>query len=122
MADEPVGEIQVVNLAALVAGAGARRIAWAMRSRDLNANLLVLSVGEGVEEHVNTEVDVLLVGMAGEGAIVVDGHVLTLRAGQALLIPVGARRAIRAVTVPFAYLTCHRRRAGLWPRGAAGPE
>jgi hypothetical protein len=30
-------------------------------------------------------------------------------------VPKGSRRGIRAASDRFAYLTCHGRRAGLWP-------
>ena len=82
---------------------------------DLNVNLLVWGADEGVVEHVNGEVDVLLVGIAGDGLAEVDGMAHPLRAGQALIIPKGVRRAIRSTGGRFAYLTCHRRPAGLWP-------
>lgn len=112
----------VADLAALAAEGAARQPAWAHLSEDLNVNLLVWEAGQGVEEHLNAEVDVLLVGVAGEGVVVVDGLSCSLRAGQALIVPKGARRGIRAGSGRFAYLTCHRRRGGLWPRRAALPH
>ena len=104
-----------VDLAALARAATAPGPAWTHQSEDLNVNLLVFASGEGVAEHINTEVDVLLVGIAGAGAVTVDGARQILRAGQALLIPKGANRSIRSESDPFAYLTCHCRRGGLWP-------
>jgi quercetin dioxygenase-like cupin family protein len=68
-----------------------------------------------VAEHVNDEVDVLLVGIAGTGAVTVDETRHILSAGQVLLIPKGANRGILSVSESFSYLTCHCRRAGLWP-------
>ena len=107
----------VVELAALARAATGPGAAWTHQSEDLNVNLLVFASGEGVAEHVNTEVDVLLVGIAGAGAVTIDGTRQVLRAGHALVIPKGANRAIQSQSDPFAYLTCHRRRGGLWPRG-----
>ena len=107
----------VVNLLAH-AQAGVPGTAWAYGGTDLNANLLVFTAGEGVATHINTEVDVLLLGIFGEGVVTVDGEGHRVGAGQALVIAKGTQRAIRAVSDPFAYLTCHRRRAGLWPTGA----
>jgi quercetin dioxygenase-like cupin family protein len=104
-----------VDLAGLVRSTGARGPIWTYQGEDLNVNLLVFAAGGGMAEHVNAEVDVLLVGVAGEGAVEIDGRRHALRAGQALVVPKGARRAIRALGDRFAYLTCHRRRAGLWP-------
>ena len=105
-----------VDLAALARAMTGLGAAWTHQSEDLNVNLLVFASGAGVAEHINTEVDVLLVGVAGAGTITVDGTRQILRAGQALLIPKGANRGIRSMSDPFAYLTCHCRRGGLWPR------
>jgi quercetin dioxygenase-like cupin family protein len=110
-----------VDLSGLSLSASGHGAAWTHQSEDLNANLLVFGAGEGVAEHVNPEVDVLLVGIAGEGAVDVDRTHHILRAGQALVIPKGARRATLGVSDRFAYLTCHRRRPGLWPTGRARP-
>ncbi len=111
------GAGDIVELAALVRAATAPGAAWTHQSEDLNVNLLVFASGEGVAEHVNTEVDVLLVGIAGAGAVTVDGTRQILRAGQALLVPKGANRGIQSESDSFAYLSCHCRRGGLWPRG-----
>jgi quercetin dioxygenase-like cupin family protein len=106
---------QGVDLAALARAATAPGSAWTHQSEDLNVNVLVFASGEGVAEHINTEVDVLLVGIAGAGAVTVDETRQILRAGQALVISKNARRSTKGVSAPFAYLTCHRRRAGLRP-------
>jgi len=90
---------------------------WTRQSEDLDVNLLVFTAGEGVADHVNAEVDVLLVGISGAGAVSVDGKREILCAGKAMIIPKGAQRGIRSISDPFAYLTCHRRRGGLWPTG-----
>ena len=57
----------------------------------------------------------LIVAVAGEGILEVDDVRRPLRAGQAVLVAKGTRRGITSASDPFAYLTCHRRRAGLWP-------
>ncbi len=88
---------------------------WTHTSADLNVNLLSFDQDQGVPAHVNDEVDVLLVVVAGEGVLELDGTPHPLHAGQACLIPKGTSRAIRSAGGPFAYLTCHRRRAGLMP-------
>ena len=108
---------QGVDLAALARAATAPGSAWTHQSEDLNVNVLVFASGDGVAEHINTEVDVLLVGIAGAGAITIDGTCQILRAEQALVIPKGANCSIRSMSDPFAYLACHCRRGGLWPRG-----
>ncbi|MFN8592189.1 MAG: hypothetical protein U0031_12085 [Thermomicrobiales bacterium] len=105
----------VIDLVSRVNDATNAGAAWSMTSDDLNVNLLVFSAGEGVAEHVNAEVDVLVVGIQGDGIISVEGIPRVLRAQQALLIPRGARRKTQGITERFAYLTCHRRRSGLRP-------
>ena len=87
---------------------------WALgQSKDLNANLVRFPAGRGVEEHVNDEVDVILVGVSGTGAVAVDGEEHVLRAGTLVLVPKGARRRIRSLSRGFAYLSVHRRRGAL---------
>jgi quercetin dioxygenase-like cupin family protein len=110
--ESPLG---VVDLADVASTAGVPGVAWSRQSDDLNVNLVVFGRDGGVEAHVNTEVDVLIVALAGEGILEVDGTFRPLRAGQAVVVPKGSRRSIRGASDRFAYLTCHRRRAGLWP-------
>jgi len=119
MTDERrVDTIDVAELARVSDAAGP---IWTDQSEDLNVNLLVLVRDEGIAGHVNAEVDVLLVGVAGAGVVEVDGIECAVGPGQVLLIPKGSHRAIRSSGDRFAYLTCHRRRAGLWPRGVLRP-
>jgi len=89
--------------------------AWSHQSDDLNVNLISCTAGQGIGSHVNSEVDVLIIGIDGEGAVEVDGRWHTLQPSQAIVIPKGAQRATRCDGDVFAYLTCHRRRSGLWP-------
>ena len=77
---------------------------------DLNANLVRFPAGGGVGEHVDEEVDVLVVGVSGSGVVEVDGQEHPLRAGTVAFVPKGARRSTRAGAGGFAYLTVHRRR------------
>jgi quercetin dioxygenase-like cupin family protein len=107
---------QIVDLAALARAATAQGVIWTQESEDLDINLLVFAAGEGVAEHVNAEVDVLVVGIAGEGVVALDGTRQNLRAGHAMIIPKGARRGFQSMSDRFVYLSCHRRRGGLWPR------
>jgi mannose-6-phosphate isomerase-like protein (cupin superfamily) len=119
MTDERhVAAVDVAELARVSSVAGP---IWTDQSEDLNVNLLVLARDEGIAGHVNAEVDVLLVGVAGTGMVEVDGTECSVGPGQVLIIPKGAQRAIRSGGDRFAYLTCHRRRAGLWPRGVPRP-
>ena len=49
-------------------------VIWSLQeSRDLNVNLVLFSEGEGVGDHVNDEVDVLLVCVSGSGEVRING-------------------------------------------------
>lgn len=114
-----------VELGEILACAGERTGAiWSLREGgDLNANLVRFGRREGVGEHVNDEVDVLMVGVAGSGEVRVDDEPHRLFAGTLILVPKGARRLTRGVSEDFAYLTVHRRRGPLEigvPRRGAG--
>jgi len=82
---------------------------------DLNVNLVRLLPDEYLEAHINTEVDVLLVGIAGAGTVELDGDDEPLDVGSAVYVPKNARRGIRASGQGVTYLTCHRRRGLLMP-------
>ncbi|MEW6636274.1 MAG: cupin domain-containing protein, partial [Actinomycetota bacterium] len=84
-------------------------------SLDLNANLVRFGAGGGVAEHTNDEVDVLFVGVAGSGVVVVEGEEMPLRPGGLVFAPKGARRSTRAASEGLSYLTVHRRRGPLSP-------
>ena len=124
MDNEPTAGLnRVVDLIGLANSAEARRPIWSFQGEDLNLNLIVLAAGETIDEHVNREVEVLLLGIAGEGEVAIEDTTHLLRAGGALIVPKGARRSIKSTHGhdKFSYLTCHRRRAGLVPAvGRAG--
>lgn len=109
------GDRRVTNLIAHARNGFTRGPVWTAQSDDLNVNLLVFHRGQAVEEHVNSEVDVLLVGVDGEGVVSIDGEPYALPPGHTVIVPKGARRSTRVMGDRFAYLTCHRRRAGLIP-------
>jgi quercetin dioxygenase-like cupin family protein len=89
---------------------------WSLNCEQLNVNLMRLSAGEGIPEHVNGELDVLLVVFEGAGELIVDGESHDLGPGLALVVPRGARRGLRCSKGPLVYLTAHRQRGGLMPR------
>ncbi len=88
---------------------------WSYESTDLDLTLLAWTAQQGIAPHVNDEVDVVLVVVAGAGEATVNGQVYRLETGQALLIPKGTQRSIRCTGERFSYLSLHRRRRGLWP-------
>jgi mannose-6-phosphate isomerase-like protein (cupin superfamily) len=93
---------------------------WGTATADLNATLLAWPPGHEVAEHVNAERDVLLVVLAGDGAIELDGETVALGAHDALVVPAGSRRRIVAGDDGIRYLTAHLRREGLQVATRAG--
>jgi uncharacterized cupin superfamily protein len=92
---------------------------WGMASSDLNATLLAWPPGHRVAEHINAELDVLVIVLEGSGAATVDRREHALARGTALLIEKGSVRTIRAGTEGIRYLTVHRRRGPLQVAGLA---
>ena len=115
--DDPDAENagEAVDVMAIAEAAAGRGPVWSRRSDDLDINLIVFRLGEGIAEHRNDELDVLLVGVTGAGVVTIDGQPHPLAGGQVLLVAKGTSRSIRAHAERFAYLTCHRRRGGLFP-------
>jgi quercetin dioxygenase-like cupin family protein len=66
-----------------------------------------------VAEHVNTELDVLIIVLDGPGTAIIDGQTHDLAAGSAILIPRGTRRRITAEETGLRYRSVHRRRGPL---------
>jgi len=115
MTTEKQPTFELLDLAAAVAAGGSGAI-LARETEDLDLNLVRFSAGGGVGAHVNREVDVVLVALAGSGVVRIDADEVTVEAGSALLIPKNTERAIRSQDDgEFAYLTVHRRRARLMP-------
>lgn len=106
-------------LAALVASATGSGVVWSLpRGGGVNVNLVRLEGGESIGEHVNDVVDVVLLGVEGSATVSVDGLEVALEPGALLVVPAGARRAIAARGGTAGYLSLHRERGGLMPRGS----
>lgn len=105
----PSGRAQVGDLAD-PAGVGTR---WAVASVDLNATVVAWPPGGGVASHRNDERDVLLVVIAGDGTVTVDGRPIDLQAQRGVVVPKGTVRAISAGSQGLRYLSIHLRRTGL---------
>jgi quercetin dioxygenase-like cupin family protein len=101
-----------VSLGEIAASARGRAgVVWILEASDeLNANLVRFEAGGGVGEHVNDEVDVIVVGITGTGFVEVDGEEHPVSNGTLTFVPRGARRSTRSTSGAFAYLTVHRRR------------
>jgi quercetin dioxygenase-like cupin family protein len=106
---------QVADLASFLTDAAGQGPAWSLETEDLDINLIRFDGGRGVPPHLNAEVDVFGVVVEGEGTLEVDGATHPLAPGRAFYIPKGTTRSLRSSGGPFAYVSCHRRRQGLWP-------
>ncbi|MFB6856466.1 cupin domain-containing protein [Streptomyces sp. NPDC056341] len=82
-------------------------------ARQLDANLVRLRPGTVVAEHVEPDLDVLLVVLEGDGALRRAGEEEQLAPGALVFIARGERRSVTAGAAGLAYLTAHRRRPGL---------
>jgi quercetin dioxygenase-like cupin family protein len=80
---------------------------------DLNANLVRLDPGHAIAEHVNEEVDVLLVTLAGSGRVVAGTRSIILVPAVVAHVPKGVPRSVHAGANGLGYLTVHRRSGGL---------
>lgn len=101
------------ELAASLAPGGDGAV-WSLpHDGDLDANLVVLHGGGSIGEHVNREVDVLVLVRTGSMTLTVDGEPTALVAGSLALVPRDRSRAIAAGDAGVEYLSIHRRRSGL---------
>lgn len=87
---------------------------------DLDGNLVRLAAGRSIDEHVNDDVDVLIVVRTGDGRLAVDGTSHLLGESALALVPRGARRSLTAGAHGITYLSIHRRREGLTVGHASG--
>jgi quercetin dioxygenase-like cupin family protein len=104
----------VVNLLTVDVDGG-DGVVWSLpRGGDLNANLVHLGAGGVVGAHVNDEVDVLVVGIAGLGSVSIDARHHELRPGTFVAVPKQSERAIAAAPdSDLSYLTVHHARPGV---------
>ncbi|MGK4583970.1 cupin domain-containing protein [Kitasatospora sp. HPMI-4] len=87
--------------------------------RQLDANLVRLPADGAVEEHMEPDLDVLLLVVEGSGTLYSEGRSQPLTPGALAWLPHGSRRALRASSAGLAWLTVHRRRPGMTIR--SGP-
>ena len=111
--------LTVIDLSAVdVASGGA---IWSLpHGGDLDANLVRLSAGGLIADHVNDDVDVLMSVRDGSGELVIEGTAFPLAADILALVPRGAERRIVAGEHGLAYLSIHRSRGPLEVGGSSG--
>ena len=80
-----------VNLRDAVATAGdCAGVLWTLDATgDLNANLVRFGTEQGVEEHIDDEIEVIVVGVLGAEIVTVDQQEHNLSAGMLVFIPKG---------------------------------
>ncbi|MEU6237824.1 hypothetical protein [Kitasatospora sp. NPDC047058] len=81
--------------------------------RQLDANVVRLKPEASVADHVEPELDVLVLGIAGRGTLRCGDTTHALEPGALRLLPRGATRGVAAGPEGVVYLTVHRRRPGL---------
>ena len=102
---------EYVDIDATLAAAGPR-IRWSVENQ-LQANLVSLEPDAVVDEHTERALDVLLVVVAGDGALYADGDEQRVSAPAVVVLPAGTTRAIVAGPAGLSYVTAHRRRSGM---------
>lgn len=88
---------------------------WSTETEDLDCTFVAWNDSEGVVSHINTEVDVVMITVAGTGEVRVGDETIAVSAGQAIVIPKGVQRSVRANSGRLAYLNVHKRRRKLMP-------
>ncbi len=86
---------------------------WGAETDDLNATLLAWDPGDGLDEQVTSERDVILIVLAGSATMTIDGESHALDPGDALILEKGRARALSAGPDGVRYLAVHRRRGPL---------
>jgi mannose-6-phosphate isomerase-like protein (cupin superfamily) len=100
---------------------GTGGVVWSAPAEGFHTNLVVLSPDGGIDPHRNDAVDVLLVVLDGGGAVLVDRTPVDVGPGDAVVVPRGAERAVRAGEAGVRYLSIHGQREplGIGRRGGA---
>ncbi len=101
----------IVDLAVAEGSGGA---IWALpHGGDLDANLVRLDAGAGIDAHVNNDVDVMVIVQSGTAELTVEGQARQLGTDHLAVIPKGVLRSIVAGAEGVSYLSIHRRRSPL---------
>ncbi|MER6345018.1 cupin domain-containing protein [Streptomyces sp. NPDC001595] len=111
-AGQPQVLCDVVSLSATPVAPGGAQWKLAEPGRQLDANLIRVPPGGGVPPHIEPELDVLVLVVAGDGTLATDPP-QPLTAGSLIWLPRGAARSVTAGKEGLAYVTVHRRRPGM---------
>ncbi|MFD4630154.1 hypothetical protein ACFVYR_20190 [Streptomyces sp. NPDC058284] len=104
----------------LAPGRGPISVVWSLpgQGRGLEAAVVRLAPGAGLEEHTGDGCALLLTVLAGSGELTLPGAVLALAPGALAWLPAPTPRALRAGGHGLTYTTAHRPR----PPRAAAPD
>ncbi|WP_258054981.1 cupin domain-containing protein [Streptomyces sp. Ru71] len=104
------------DVRALAVPGAAPGVTWklAESGRQLDANVVHLPPGERVDTHVEPDLDVLLLVVAGEGTVSSGGTEERVGEGTLVWLPRGSSRSLAAGSDGLHYLTVHQRRPGMW--------
>lgn len=89
--------------------------------RQLDANVVRLPAGNALAEHVEPDLDVLVLVLAGSGWLGGGEGRRPLAAGSVVWLPRGAARGFRAGPEGLVHLTVHPRRPGMTIKSPSGP-
>jgi quercetin dioxygenase-like cupin family protein len=89
-------------------------------ARQLDANIVRIPPDQRVEPHVEPDLDVLLLVVAGDGTLITSDGPCSLTEGSLTWLPHGSTRGLVAGKRGMSYLTVHRRRPGMRIQ-SAGP-
>jgi uncharacterized protein (DUF2249 family) len=111
VASTPLPQI-LGDTTSLGVGAGA---VWTLPAspRDLDANIIHLPAGDGIDAHVGPDLDVLLLVLDGDGWLTTELAVLELRPGAIVWLPRRSRRQFLAGPRGLRYFSVHQRRQAL---------
>ncbi|MCW2616578.1 MAG: hypothetical protein JWN08_3572 [Frankiales bacterium] len=109
---------ELIDVAGLLAGDGPR-VRWSADNQ-LQTNLVVLAPGARVDRHVEHDLDVTLVVVAGDAVLAHgpsdDVTSEQVRSPAVVVLPAGTSRSVVAGPDGVAYVTAHRARPSLLPR------
>lgn len=88
---------------------------WGTESEDLDATIVHWDEGLGVAAHVNSEVDVAMVVLAGAGKVRVEDESLAVSVGSVVVIPKGSEREVTAGEAGLTYVNVHKRKRKMMP-------
>ncbi|MBD0418463.1 hypothetical protein AB0L35_34250 [Streptomyces sp. NPDC052309] len=121
--DAPLPRILCDTAGLLASGDAPAGALWKLAEpgRQLDANVVRIPPAGRVGTHTEPDLDVLLLVLAGEAALICADGRRSLREGVLTWLPHGSARGIVAGAEGVTYLTVHRRRPGMriQPPGAA---